>query len=204
MTVAFCLAFAGKVLVNTAMKGLKFLTAICITGALVSSSLGFDQHAFIWDSVNGMKDLGTLGGRTSVANGINDSGQVVGWSVLSDNKSYHTFIWTAAGGMVDLGPLPDGRSNAGYAINSSGAVVGNGEKSGRNQIVPFYWTASGGFVTLEETDARVNNNAWGINDDGYITGGRTNGTSYQAFEWNPDRGFFFFFVALTGGTNRTG
>jgi probable HAF family extracellular repeat protein len=172
------------------MKGLKVLTAICTTGALISSSLG-DQHAFIWDSVSGMQDLGSLGGGNSFALGINDSGEVVGFSYLSDNNNFHTFTWTAAGGMVDLGSLPGGESNRGNAINSSGAIVGNGIKADRHQV-PFYWTPSGGFVTLEETDGQVYNDAVGINDDGYITGGRTNGT------------FFRYLGALSGGTNSSG
>src|SRR4029450_13217009 len=54
-------------------------------------------------------DLGTLGGRNSIAEALNDHGQVVGFSTFA-NETYHAFSWTAAGGMVDLGTF--GGSNS--------------------------------------------------------------------------------------------
>ena len=51
----------------------------------------------------GMQDLGTLGGDSSQAYGINDNGQVVGVSTLADGVTSHAFLWTEDTGMVDLG-----------------------------------------------------------------------------------------------------
>ena len=49
--------------------------------AQVVAGEGPDGQAFIWDSVHGLKDLGTVKNEAnSASNGINNSGQVVGTS----------------------------------------------------------------------------------------------------------------------------
>jgi probable HAF family extracellular repeat protein len=49
-----------------------------------------------------MQDLGTLGGRESVAYGVSADGSVVvGWAQNAAGDG-HAFRWTAAGGMEDL------------------------------------------------------------------------------------------------------
>src|SRR5215207_10175943 len=63
-----------------------------------------NSHAFLYDSTNGMKDLGTLGGTNSYAYGINDSGQVVGYSDTA-NSGPHAFLYDSTNGMKDLGTL---------------------------------------------------------------------------------------------------
>jgi probable HAF family extracellular repeat protein len=67
-------------------------------------------------------DLGTLGGRISLASGINASGQVVGESINSGGE-LHAFLYSD-GKMIDLGTLPGGHESWGYGINASGQVVG--------------------------------------------------------------------------------
>ena len=75
-----------------------------------------------------MTDLGTLGGRSSSANDINESGQIVGWANTNGGAS-HAFIYSN-GEMVDLNALIDPTSgwtlHEAYAINNSGQVVGAG------------------------------------------------------------------------------
>ena len=61
-----------------------------------------EMHACLWTAESGMQDLGTLGGRDSWANGINDRGQVVGESLTASHER-HAFLWGAAAGMQDLG-----------------------------------------------------------------------------------------------------
>lgn len=89
-------------------------------------------HATLWS--NGQViDLGTLpGGATSYATGINDAGQITGWSdTLEPGTSFprpdHAFIY-ANGQMTDLGNISAtgqfGNYSVGNAINASGEVTG--------------------------------------------------------------------------------
>jgi probable HAF family extracellular repeat protein len=78
-----------------------------------------DYHAALWQ--NGVStDLGTLGGPSSYSNGINDSTQVVGYSINTATNT-HAFIWDAGSGMQDLGTL-GGSHSWGYGINNDGWV----------------------------------------------------------------------------------
>jgi probable HAF family extracellular repeat protein len=68
-------------------------------------------------------DLGTLGGRTATAIGINDLGDVVGVSFLPGNTVRHAFFWNG-GPMVDLGTLPGRLHSQAIAINNRHQAVG--------------------------------------------------------------------------------
>jgi probable HAF family extracellular repeat protein len=70
----------------------------------VLDNAGVEQsHAFFY-SGGQMRDLGTLGGAFSYAFGINDFGQIVGWSQLADGTSQHAFVYLK-GQMRDLNDL---------------------------------------------------------------------------------------------------
>jgi probable HAF family extracellular repeat protein len=65
--------------------------------------------------------LGTLGGPSSAAFGINALDQVVGSADQVDGKS-HAFSWTSTGGMVDI--HPGGDNSEARSVNDKGAIVG--------------------------------------------------------------------------------
>ena len=83
-------------------------------------------HAFV-HAGDRLEDLGTLGGSSSWAYGINDSGQVVGGSVTA-REEFVPFLYDR-GTMYDLSTLiadPSGTVPfVAYAINNFGQIVGN-------------------------------------------------------------------------------
>src|SRR5215470_6211215 len=86
---------------------------------------GGDTHAFFWQKLGGMRDLGMLaGGDYSAAFGINASGEVVGTS--NTERGMRAFAWTSREGLRDLGTLPGADSSAAFAVNDKGDIAGAG------------------------------------------------------------------------------
>ncbi|MEY2529200.1 MAG: hypothetical protein QOJ05_1290 [Verrucomicrobiota bacterium] len=82
-------------------------------------------NAFIWDAVNGIREIGTLGGQYAKAFSINNAGSVTGTSqVPTGFGSFHAFIWDAVNGMRDIGTIA-GDTSSGNFINASGHIVGS-------------------------------------------------------------------------------
>jgi probable HAF family extracellular repeat protein len=82
--------------------------------------------AFLW--TNGViTDLGTLGGASSVAWAVNNSGQAVGRADRPRKGAqsvFRAFIWTAADGMKDLGSITGRDWAQARDLNEVGWVVG--------------------------------------------------------------------------------
>jgi probable HAF family extracellular repeat protein len=166
------------------MKTTQLLITTCVALMLTPFANAQKQHAFIWNSSSGMTDLGTLGGNTSYALGINNSGEVVGYSYLADNVTTHAFTWTSSGGMVDLGSLPGGSWTHAEAINSAGDLAGEGLDANGKQV-PLYWSPSGGFVSLGENVGDSRNYGFGINDSNEMTGQKYQAEVVRAYTWSP-------------------
>jgi probable HAF family extracellular repeat protein len=85
------------------------------------------------ETLYSVTDLGTLGGEYSSAYGINDAGQVVGFSGAATD--YRAFLWAADSGMIDLNDLIDAASgwalDSASGINASGQIVGSGTIGGQ-------------------------------------------------------------------------
>lgn len=138
-------------------------------------------------------ELGTLGGTTSAALGINDAGRVVGRS-LDTNGFNHAFLWTLGGvdgvpgnpQMKDLGTLGGDVSEA-DDINNAGQVAGYSATTGGDDHGFRY---SSGMMADIHTASLPNNRphsyAASINDAGHVTGTvyNNNFDGSEAFYYN--------------------
>jgi probable HAF family extracellular repeat protein len=149
---------------------------------------GANGQAYLWDSIHGMQNLGTVRKETnSAAVSINNAGQVVGrsWSSVISEKhgvvSYATtedgFSWTSSSGMSSLGSntFPIGINNSGEITGNIGvpeqASLWNGKRWIQLGILP------GGFKSA----------ALGINDYGQVVGYSADQSNsfFHAFLWTP-------------------
>jgi probable HAF family extracellular repeat protein len=121
-------------------------------------------HAFLYEDGQ-MKDLGTLGGGSSEAYGINDSGRVIGGSNTSSGER-HAFLYEN-GQMKDLGTLGGGYSQA-TAINNSGQVVGQSSTSS-GEVHAFLYE-DGQMKDLGTLGGTTMSIANAINDSGQVVG----------------------------------
>ena len=161
-------------------NGSSYGTSINASGQVVgysstATSVAAD-HAFITTpSTNAMTDLGSLGGGTSEAFGINDSGQVTGASSVVSDGWFHAFITDpSTNTMTDLGTL-GGPQSWGIAINASGQIAGY------SYTASFTFTNGGpyhAFVTDATTQAMTDlgtlggaaSEAFAINASGQVVG----------------------------------
>lgn len=121
-------------------------------------------------------DLGSFGGNDTVAQGINDSGQVVGMSRLA-NSTADAFVWTQG----QLSAPMQFISSSASAINDSGQIVGVANTaSGRSApIVAGYEIGYTGAATA------ISNNgvAVGVYNPGY---GENHAALWNTKTWNPN------------------
>jgi probable HAF family extracellular repeat protein len=162
--------------------------SVNLYGEVVGKSYSVSgSNAFLWTKSVGMQNLGSLGGASSTAYGINDSGQVVGQSTLSDGVSVHAFLWTSRAGMQDLGTLGGNFSYA-YGINDAGQVVGLSYLSGNASWHAFLWTQAAGMQDLG-TLGGTNSRAFAVNSLGQVLGTSDLVSGSQAtFLWNAGQG----------------
>jgi len=138
-------------------------------------------HAVLW-SGGSVQDLGTLGtGFFSEAWGLNNLGQVVGWSYTDGGSGLtgvHGFLYTASDGMIDLTPQSD--TGSAHDINDAGQITGY--KTAVGGYHAFRWQA-GAFEDLGVIPGFAHTFGWAINAFGQVTGNATtaSGNSQHLF-----------------------
>ncbi len=146
-------------------------------------------HAFFWDPKEGMKDLGTLGGKYSCAVDVNDRGQVIGNSDLPGQQGQapsHAFLWEPGKKMKDLGTL-GGKNSYARAINNAGHVVGSSHTL-EGALHASLWKPGRPVIDLGTLGGKTAS-ATGINEAGVVVGDSTlpGGQEHHAFIWEAGR-----------------
>lgn len=144
-----------------------------------------DYRAVTW---TGTTILDISGGVNSEAAGINDAGDVVGYTEATPG-AFRAFLVPSAGSLTDLNTLittnPGGLTlNDGLDINTSGQITGFGQ-NGSGPLRAFRFAADGAVTNLGVIGANPSDHTVGtaLNDDGLVVGYQS-GALNHAFTWD--------------------
>jgi probable HAF family extracellular repeat protein len=147
-------------------------------GQFVALLLGLTSWAVAADPASYVvQDLGVLPGHSSsVAWGINQKGDVVGWSMGADGTS--AFLYTDAAGLVKLPGLPDRPRAIARDLNDGGQIVGTANAGGVDLGHAVLWT-NGSIKDLGTLGTGSYSEGWAVNNFGQVVGSSyTNGASF--------------------------
>lgn len=133
-------------------------------------------------------DLGSLGGTSNpptYAEDINNSGQVVGRSLIPGNQM-RAFVWQ--NGTMTALPTLGGEVGFATAINNRGEIAGYSDRTpgvSLQSLRATFWTTSHAAVDVGVVGSDNNSTAQAINNLGHVAGISTaNGEVSHAFIWN--------------------
>jgi probable HAF family extracellular repeat protein len=162
---------------------------------------GLTCLGFLWQ--NGvMTPLPTLGGNNGKALGVNNHGQVVGYTENSTRDptcippqllDFEAVIWGPKSGEIhELFPLPGDTEAAAFGISDKGQAVGASGvcSNGSLPIHAVLWQKDGKVKNLGSLGGVLNSLPWAINSRGQVVGqsNLAGDTTVHAFLWTEDNG----------------
>lgn len=164
-------------------------SAVNDQGVIVGWAWGTNggAHAIRWSPAGRPTELNGLpGSGYSVAEAINNRGDIVGYSTTAGVD--HAVRWNARGVITDLGTLPPRNEGTdAYGINDRGVVVGYAPI--RSKVVhAVEWPANGAITDLGTNSPLGSTQAQAINNRGFVAGTTFEiGPSHlnQPVEWTP-------------------
>jgi probable HAF family extracellular repeat protein len=114
----------------------------------------------------------TPSGANSAALGLNNRGDVVGYSFQGDN--YQAFLFSSADkSMTDVGSL-GGNLNAACGINDAGQVTGYSQ-DGNGNLLAFIFSRNAPIASLGTLNGAATSEAFGLNNSGAVAGDSQSG-----------------------------
>jgi probable HAF family extracellular repeat protein len=146
-----------------ALLALNALAIICVVGFASAASA---------QSRYQITRIPTPSGANSAALGINNRGDVVGYSFQGDD--YQAFLYSSSDqSMTDVGSL-GGKLNAACAVNDSGQVTGYSQ-DGNGNLLAFVFSRNQPIASLGTLEGASTSEAFGINNSGAVVGDSQSG-----------------------------
>ena len=183
--------FPSYTAVNDPSRALRVSGTGTIAGVVCPSGCGISgSHAGIWNSSQGLVDLGSFdnNAQDSAGAGINNTNQVVGYSWGGGYNNFGPFIWSAGSGLQKLSGFTGLNGNA-VGINSYGEVVGS--KGTGSRTVPFVWSPTLGEIAIPDVPGGAATSVgFAINDSAVVIGRylAPDNTTYRVFRWSSGAG----------------
>ncbi len=108
-------------------------------------------------------------GANSAALGLNDKGEVVGYTLQGDD--YEAFLFSYADKSMTQIQSLGGKLNAACAINSAGQVTGYSQDE-KGNLLAVVFSRNTPIASLGTLDGGATSEAFGINDRGEVVGDR--------------------------------
>lgn len=109
--------------------------------------------SFIWEKEKGMRDLGNFGGTCTLAQDLNNRGQIVGYEVPAGKTFFRAFLWED-GSLRELGGSLGGRYTGAFVVNDAGQAAGFGAIAGDTFFHAALWEHDGGTTTTQAAKSR--------------------------------------------------
>jgi probable HAF family extracellular repeat protein len=167
-------------------------------GQVAGTSQGPQGDAFAFVFTNAMRRLGTLGGVRTIAQAMNDAGDVVGYAEPPDRSTYRAFVERNGLMRALRAAFPNDQASYAYDINNRRVVVGEmiAGPAGAADHWAFVATDGGDMRPIEEligSGAPVLIGAYAISDRGEIVA-----TAVSSSGWLRP-----VIIALPGGPEAT-